>query len=57
MFRAGRLSNLEEIRDGALTKIILKMQCAARIVVMQRGVFNALKEKKQLVSKLQRNIR
>jgi hypothetical protein len=34
MFRAGRLSLLEEIREGALAIIILKMQCQARRVLI-----------------------
>ena len=57
MFRAGRLSKLEEIREGALSKIILKMQCCARVVLMKLSTYNALKTQKVLVSALQRNIR
>merc|ERR550519_764142 len=33
MFRAGMLSTLEEIREGALSKIFVKMQCQARRVL------------------------
>merc|ERR1719282_1993455 len=40
MFRAGRLSKLEEIREGALTKIVLKMQCTARVVLMKLSKYN-----------------
>merc|ERR1719423_40024 len=43
MFRAGRLSKLEEIREGALTKIVLKMQCTARVVLMKLSKYNDLK--------------
>merc|ERR1719383_751190 len=57
MFRAGRLSLLEEIREGALSKIVLKMQCTARVVLMKLSTYNALKTQKTLVSALQRNIR
>jgi myosin heavy subunit len=57
MFRAGRLSKLEEIREGALSKIILKMQCTARVVLMKLSTYNALKTQKTLTSALQRNIR
>merc|ERR1719414_2620082 len=34
MFRAGMLSQLEEIREGALSKIFVKMQCQARRVLV-----------------------
>merc|ERR1719427_1962653 len=34
MFRAGMLSSLEEIREGALSKIFVKMQCQARRVLV-----------------------
>merc|ERR1719466_620556 len=33
-FRAGMLSTLEEIREGALSKIFVKMQCQARRVLV-----------------------
>merc|ERR1711872_256590 len=48
MFRAGRLSKLEEIREGALTKIVLKMQCTARVVLMKLSKYNDLKAQKNL---------
>jgi myosin heavy subunit len=35
MFRAGQLSTLEEIREGALAKIFVKMQCQARRVLIK----------------------
>jgi len=57
MFRAGRLSKLEEIREGALTKIVLKMQCTARIVIMKLSKYNDLKMQKNLLSSIQRNIK
>merc|ERR1712002_1452771 len=57
MFRAGRLSRLEEIREGALTKIVLKMQCTARVVLMKLSKYNDLKAQKNLLSSIQRNIR
>merc|ERR1712121_473884 len=57
MFRAGRLSKLEEIREGALTKIVLKMQCSARVVLMKLSKYNDLKLQKNLLSSIQRNIK
>merc|ERR1712142_351063 len=57
MFRAGRLSRLEEIREGALTKIVLKMQCTARVVLMKLAKYNDLKAQKNLLSSIQRNIK
>merc|ERR1739838_71985 len=57
MFRAGRLSKLEEIREGALTKIVLKMQCTARVVLMKLSKYNDLKAQKNLLSSIQRNIK
>merc|ERR1719234_2848306 len=57
LFRAGRLSKLEEIREGALTKIVLKMQCTARVVLMKLSKYNDLKAQKNLLSSIQRNIR
>merc|ERR1711936_473983 len=57
MSRAGRLSKLEEIREGALTKIVLKMQCTARVVLMKLAKYNDLKAQKNLLSSIQRNIK
>merc|ERR1712002_410576 len=56
MFRAGKLSNLEEIREQALSKIILKMQAHVRKCLV--GVTYKLKavEKKSIAS-IQNNIR
>merc|ERR1711872_1049696 len=45
MFRAGMLSTLEEIREGALTKIIVKMQCQARRVLVHVAYDVKRKEK------------
>jgi myosin heavy chain 6/7 len=57
MFRAGRLSKLEEIREASLTKIVLKMQCTARVVLMKLSKYNDLKQQKNLLSSIQRNIK
>merc|ERR1711970_726817 len=57
MFRAGMLSTLEEIREGALSKIVLKMQCTARVVLMKLSKYNDLKLQKNLLSSIQRNIK
>merc|ERR1711990_1229736 len=56
MFRAGKLSNLEEIREQALAKIVLKMQAHIRTCLV--GVTYKLKavEKKSIAS-IQNNIR
>merc|ERR1719230_1145708 len=56
MFRAGMLSPLEEIREGALTKIIVKMQCQARRVLVHITYQGKIAEKKG-ISSIQRNIR
>merc|ERR1719376_1205759 len=48
---------LEEIREGSLTKIVLKMQCTARVVLMKLSKYNDLKAQKNLLSSIQRNIR
>ena len=56
MFRAGMLSTLEEIREGALTKIIVKMQCQARRVLVHVTYQGKIAEKKG-ISSIQRNIR
>jgi len=45
MFRAGQLSGLEEIREGALTKIFVKMQCQARRVLVHVAYDVKRKEK------------
>jgi len=56
MFRAGMLSKLEEIREGALSKIIVKMQCQARRVLVHVTYQAKIAEKKG-ISAIQRNIR
>merc|ERR1711872_870343 len=56
MFRAGMLSQLEEIREGALSKIIVKMQCQARRVLVHVTYQGKIAEKKG-ISSIQRNIR
>merc|ERR1712240_518185 len=56
MFRAGMLSKLEEIREGALSKIIIKMQCQARRVLVHVTYQGKIAEKKG-ISSIQRNIR
>lgn len=57
MFRAGKLADLEEIRETALATIVGKMQCHARIAIMKLDVYNAKKAEKKAFSCLQRNIR
>merc|ERR1719187_2656364 len=56
MFRAGMLSTLEEIREGALSKIFVKMQCQARRVLVHVTYQGKIAEKKG-ISAIQRNIR
>jgi len=56
MFRAGMLSQLEEIREGALSKIFIKMQCQARRVLVHVTYQGKIAEKKG-ISSIQRNIR
>merc|ERR1719369_1030076 len=56
MFRAGMLSTLEEIREGALSKIFVKMQCHARRVLVHVTYQGKIAEKKG-ISSIQRNIR
>merc|ERR1712002_1343476 len=55
-FQAGVLSKLEEVREEALTKIILKMQCHCRKVLIQVG-YKVKREEKVYLGKLQHNIR
>merc|ERR1712212_1350783 len=57
MFRAGKLTELEEIREAALTTIITKMQCHARVALVKLDIYNAKKAEKQAFASLQRNIR
>merc|ERR1740131_807883 len=56
MFRAGMLSTLEEIREGALSKIFIKMQCQARRVLVHVTYQGKIAEKKG-ISAIQRNVR
>jgi len=56
MFRAGQLSGLEEIREGALAKIFVKMQCQARRVLVHVTFQEKIGEKKA-ISSIQRNIK
>ena len=37
MFRAGKLSNLEEIREKALSGIVLKMQANIRKILVKES--------------------
>jgi len=57
MFRAGKLAELEEIREAALSTIILKMQCHSRVALVKLDIYNAKKAEKQAFACLQRNIR
>jgi len=57
MFRAGKLAELEEIREMALTTIMLKMQCHARICMVKLDLYNKMKAEKVAFSAIQRNIR
>jgi len=56
MFRAGQLSTLEEIREASLSKIIIKMQCQARRVLVHVTYQGKIAEKKG-ISSIQRNIK
>merc|ERR1719290_689205 len=57
MFRAGKLAELEEIREAALSTIITKMQCHARVAMVKLDIYNAKKAEKQAFACLQRNVR
>ena len=56
MFRAGKLAELEDIREHALTVIMIKMQCHARKLLVKSTYEAKVQEKKGLFS-IQRNIR
>merc|ERR1712168_1003111 len=56
MFRAGKLSNLEEIREQALSKIVLKMQAHVRKCLTSVTYKEKQAEKKAIFS-IQNNIR
>merc|ERR1712212_684730 len=56
MFRAGKLAELEDIREHALTKITIKMQCHSRRLLV-KVVYDAKKEEKKALYSIQHNIR
>merc|ERR1719175_152534 len=56
MFRAGKLAELEDIREHALTVIILKMQCHARRLLV-KTVYDTKKDEKKGLYSIQHNIR
>jgi len=56
MFRAGKLSNLEEIREKALSVIFGKMQCHGRNVIVQH-TFAEKKAEKRAIASIQQNVR
>merc|ERR1712198_97303 len=56
MFRAGKLAELEDIREHALTVIVLKMQCHARRLLVKM-VYDGKKEEKRGLYSIQHNIR
>merc|ERR1712042_381522 len=56
MFRAGRLSKLEEIREQALAKIVLKMQAHVRKCLVA-VTFKAKAAEKKAIFSIQNNIR
>merc|ERR1712228_504833 len=56
MFRAGRLSNLEEIRESALSVIVLKMQAHVRGCLVA-VTFEAKAAEKKGIGSIQNNIR
>jgi myosin heavy subunit len=56
MFRAGKLAELEDIREHALTKITIKMQCHSRRLLV-KVVYDAKKEEKRALYSIQHNIR
>jgi len=56
MFRAGKLAELEDIREFALTKIIIKMQCHARRLLV-KTIYDCKKAEKKGLYSVQHNIR
>merc|ERR1739838_545664 len=56
MFRAGRLSKLEEIRESALSVIVLKMQAHVRSCLVAVTYKEKVAEKKSIAS-IQNNVR
>merc|ERR1712142_1003779 len=57
MFRAGKLAELEDIREQRLSGIITKMQCHARRILVLNIDFAAKKAQKNALAAIQRNIR
>jgi myosin heavy subunit len=55
-FQAGVLSKLEEVREEALTKIIVKMQCHCRKALVQVH-YKVKRDEKLYLGKMQHNIR
>ena len=56
MFRAGKLAELEDIRELALTKIVIKMQCHARRLLV-KTIYDGKKLEKKGLYSVQHNIR
>jgi len=56
MFRAGKLAELEDIREHALTKIMIKMQCHSRRLLV-KVVYDLKKAEKKALYSVQHNIR
>merc|ERR1712015_453569 len=56
MFRAGKLSVLEEIRESSLSKIIGKMQCQARRVLVHVA-YDVKRKEKGALEVIQRNVK
>jgi len=56
MFRAGKLAELEDIREAALSIIIIKMQCHARRLLV-KTVYDGKKAEKKGLYSVQHNIR
>ena len=56
MFRAGRLSKLEEIREGALSVIVNKMQAHVRGCLVA-VTFKAKAAEKKGIASIQNNVR
>jgi len=56
MFRAGKLAELEDIREFALTKIMIKMQCHSRRLLV-KTVYDGKKAEKKGLYSVQHNIR
>merc|ERR1712183_132289 len=57
MFRAGKLADLEDIREERLSAIVRKMQCHVRTMMARMIVFEGKIEEKNCIAALQRNIK